>query len=544
MRVTGRYIATFGLVLLGVAVKAQDTTLSIRDVTVISDYVPYLADAVKEKTAPVAEAPDAPLPKLSYSIIPIQFRTVSRLDIPKALEMGKNTPPNLRNNHIRLGFGNYASPLAEIYLHNKRSEYSAYGLTIKHLSANGPDKAIFSDNNVSLFGKRFFKTGTLFGDFDYVRNGLRFYGFDRTFPYTPSDDSLKQVYNTFAVSTGWESKEWGKRKMQFKGDVAFHNLTDKWGAQENDATINTSFKTLIKEDVLKVNLAYSYSSYSDSLGSLNRNFVHLNPRYTPNGDKLKLTLGVNSSVYVDTAKPKFYLFPVVDAEYEIEKGFFSAIAGVNGGLQKNTLRSFITENAFLSNRIAMGNTVNRFEGYLGIKGKANANFGFIGRVFYNQFNDMAVFIADSTVLRRFKPLYIDAHVIRFNAELAYQYSEKVRLNLTANVYNYKVQDSKQKAWQLPTAEVKLNTTYNIGNKLLLSADVFVMNQRPATSEYTTLPATNLKAFADFNFGMEYRYRKTLSLFVRLNNISSVRYQRWYNYPTYSLNGMGGITFSL
>lgn len=103
MRVTGRYIATFGLVLLGVAAKAQDTTLSIRDVTVISDYVPYLADAVKEKTAPVAEAPDAPLPKLSYSIIPIQFRTVSRLDIPKALEMEKIPHPTLGTTISGLG---------------------------------------------------------------------------------------------------------------------------------------------------------------------------------------------------------------------------------------------------------------------------------------------------------------------------------------------------------------------------------------------------------------------------------------------------------
>ncbi len=543
MRNTVKGFALIIFLSLYIGAHAQDTTLSLPKVLVENGFVPNLAPANKVTTPPVAEAPTAPLPSLSYSIIPVQFITTSRLDIPVAIQMGKNQVAPLKNNHIRLGFGNYTSPLAELYLHNVRDEYGAYGLTFKHLSANGPDNAKFSDNLAKAFGKRFFKKGTLMAGVDYARNAVRFYGVNDSLP-KPSDDSTKQVFQTIGVNGGWESSEWGRNKSQFGVNTTYYNLTDKWGVQENDLLVGGNFKTLIKKDELRIHLSYNYNGYKDSGTNINRNFINIKPRYTLNEKGFKLALGFNSTIYKDTAKPVFYFFPAIEGEYEIEKQNLLAIAGISGNLQKNTFRSYMTENPFMGNKNSLNNTVNRLEVYAGIRGKASENFGFTARLFYNSYNDMPVFIADSTVLRRFKPLYIDAKVIRFNVELGYQYSEKVRINLTGNFYNYKVADSAQKAWQMPTAEVKLNATYNIGNKLMLTADVFLMNQRPVTSEFAKTPAANLKAFTDFNIGLEYRYRKTLSLFARLNNVSSVRYQRWYNHPVLGLNAIGGITFSL
>lgn len=529
------------LFLACIAAKAQDTTLKLSPVTVETGYVPHLSDAVKEPTVPVADKPAAELPKLSYAIIPVQFTITSRLDIPQALQMGPNSVPMLKNNLVKLGFGNYASPLAEIYLHNLRSKYASYGATFKHLSVSGPNDAKFSDYNFALFGKRFFKKGTLGAAFDYKRNALRYYGLDRA-ENRPADDSLKQVFNTFALDSWYETKEWGKAKSRFTTGFSFYNISDKWETQETDAAVFGNFITHIKKDELKINLAYNFTNYTDTGFSLTRHFVNIAPRYGFEGKKWKLGLGFNSTIYIDTASPVFYFFPAIDGSYEIEKESLTAIGGISGNLQKNTYRGFVLENPFINNRIQLNNTVNRLELYAGIKGKTSANFGFLARIFLNRYNDMAVYIADTTVLRRFKPLYIDARVFRFNAELSYQYSEKVRLNLAANLYNYDVIDSAQEAWQLPTAELKFNATYNIGNKLLFSADIFLMNRRPVITEYR--PASSIGAFADFNFAAEYRYRKTLSFFVRLNNISSVRYQRWYNYPVLGLNAHAGITFSL
>lgn len=544
MRSIGKCLAVLLLAALYTTTYAQDTTLNIDPVVVDNGYIPKLAPAVKENTPPVAEQPEAPRPTLSYTLTPIQFRTVSRLDIPQALQMDKNYIPDLKNNHIKLGFGNYASPLAEIYLHSKRTEYGVYGLSFRHLSASGPNDAKFSDNNGLLFGQRFFKRGTLSAAVNYDRNAVRYFGFNDTMP-RPSDDSLKQVLTTAGVKGGWESREWGRNKMKFGVFAEYYNLTDKWGVKENDVLVKGNFKTLIKKDnVLKISLAQNLSAYEDSSVKLTRNYTYITPTYTMNEKGVKLTLGFNSTIYKDTGDVIVYFFPILEGEVPIEKDNLFFMAGVKGDLRKNSFKTFTTENPFMGNRNIMDNTINRVEFYGGIRGKASAKFGFLGRVFYNSYNNLAVYIADSTVLRRFKPVYIDAKVVRLNAELSFQYSEKVRFNVTGNFYRYNIADSAQQPWQLPTAEIKLNSTYNIGDKLLISADIFFMNQRKATTEYSSQPATTLKGFTDFNIGLEYRYRKTLSLFLRANNISSVRYQRWYNYPVLGINVLGGITFSL
>jgi hypothetical protein len=45
-----------------------------------------------------------------------------------------------------------------------------------------------------------------------------------------------------------------------------------------------------------------------------------------------------------------------------------------------------------------------------------------------------------------------------------------------------------------------------------------------------------------NLGVEYRYNKRISGFIKLNNIAAQRYQKWYNYPVQGFQGMVGATF--
>jgi hypothetical protein len=54
----------------------------------------------------------------------------------------------------------------------------------------------------------------------------------------------------------------------------------------------------------------------------------------------------------------------------------------------------------------------------------------------------------------------------------------------------------------------------------------------------------LPGFADINLGLEYRYNRILSGFLRLNNISNSRYHKWNNYPVQGISVMAGFTYSL
>jgi hypothetical protein len=50
-------------------------------------------------------------------------------------------------------------------------------------------------------------------------------------------------------------------------------------------------------------------------------------------------------------------------------------------------------------------------------------------------------------------------------------------------------------------------------------------------------------FTDLNLGIDYRYNKSFSAFVQFNNIANNRYQRFYAYPVYGINVLGGFTFT-
>jgi hypothetical protein len=65
----------------------------------------------------------------------------------------------------------------------------------------------------------------------------------------------------------------------------------------------------------------------------------------------------------------------------------------------------------------------------------------------------------------------------------------------------------------------------------------------ASTSGITENIVSLKGYMDANLGIDYRYSKVLSAFVSLNNIGFARYFRWYEYPSYRLLGMAGITYA-
>ena len=54
---------------------------------------------------------------------------------------------------------------------------------------------------------------------------------------------------------------------------------------------------------------------------------------------------------------------------------------------------------------------------------------------------------------------------------------------------------------------------------------------------------NLKGTADINLNFEYRYTKKIAVFLDLNNLASINYERFQDYPTMGFNLLGGFRFS-
>ena len=53
----------------------------------------------------------------------------------------------------------------------------------------------------------------------------------------------------------------------------------------------------------------------------------------------------------------------------------------------------------------------------------------------------------------------------------------------------------------------------------------------------------IKGTADLNIGISYLMSKWLTFYVGVNNIAHIRYERWYGYSSFGINGMVGAKFS-
>jgi outer membrane receptor protein involved in Fe transport len=138
-------------------------------------------------------------------------------------------------------------------------------------------------------------------------------------------------------------------------------------------------------------------------------------------------------------------------------------------------------------------------------------------------------------------VYFDVNVLNIHAEAGYEHNSKLNIGVKADYQKFN-NDNDDIFWYKPTMKITLTGGYNIGDKILLKTDWFYNSSVYAKSDDSS-GYTTLKGWFDLNLGGEYIYRKNLSLFVKLNNLASVRYNQWYNYPSYRLNLMGGLSYS-
>ena len=156
------------------------------------------------------------------------------------------------------------------------------------------------------------------------------------------------------------------------------------------------------------------------------------------------------------------------------------------------------------------------------------------------------FVNDTSNWKRFQLVY-DPKTTVYNvyAELNYQMSEKMRLAFTADYLKYKL-EKEQQAWHSPSLKLNITATYNIGNKIYLKGDIFTFDHTFAKVPVHVNPKgeVRLKGIIDANIEIRYKYSRYLSIFARINNIANTKYERWFGYPSFGLNGLLGVDLTL
>lgn len=460
----------------------------------------------------------------------------------------------LYNALVKLGMGNYTTPYGELWFNSLRSKTSSYGLRYKHLSSSATLKdfgfAGYSDNEVSLYGKKFLKEHSLTGNFDYTRNVVHFYGYDALI-YDIDKDSTRQRFNLFSGNVGLTSHYNDEKRINHDVRLSYYNLADKYGASENNVKSTGFVQTAIGKELLKVNAAIDFYNYKTRLDTVNNTLVTINPNFIATGEKYRINLGFTAAMDM-FVKSKFYFYPNLDLSYNVIDDIIIPYVGLTGGIQKNSYKFFTDKNPFVLSALSMQNTNKKYEFFGGIRGTLSSTTAFNARASFSNLNNIALFVTDTSKLlhNKFDVIYDDGSILNIHGEVSYQQREKLRISLSGDYYQYKMKNELM-AWYVPQVQITASANYNLRDKIVIKTDLFYIdNQFAKTYESDTtiasgkkVVAKELKGIFDINIGAEYRYTKRLSFFINFNNIANMRYYRWSDYPTQRFNFMAGLTYS-
>lgn len=239
-----------------------DSNVYNERVVVTSRYKPVVEETQKINVAPTITDTVATMPKsFAYDISTRRLTSLYEPSRIKAARIIGEPATKLYNNYIKLGFGNYLSPLAEVYFNSLRDENKTYGIRATHRSSWGtigrpadvdeapsPDyygQAPFSLTDITAFGKLITKHHhQLSADLGYQNDFNRYYGFSDSMLYSTLGlirDSIKKpsyraVYNTATLNLGIKTLNTDVRALGYEANV---NLTDLFASyDQNEFNMN------------------------------------------------------------------------------------------------------------------------------------------------------------------------------------------------------------------------------------------------------------------------------------------------------------------
>jgi hypothetical protein len=468
-----------------------------------------------------------------------------------------NEPLNkLYKFHLRAGLGTYFTPYGELFFNNTRSRDIAFGAHLKHLSSastlGSKGYSGYYDNQIEIFGKKYFKVYTLSGNVNYERNKVHYYGYDKPNIDISSNDKYQQIFNYIETKAQLKSYIKDSTKINHQENFRYYNFQDLYGMTENNLKVDFNGNKYIQGELLNLDLGLDYYNNRLPSDTFNNTILRVYPYFSGGGAKWKGKIGIEGVLDNFKTDAKTYIYPHLEIEYNVYNNMITPFLNVTGGLQKNSFRSLTQTNPWIRNDIVFKNSSTDFSIGAGLKGSLSSKTNYIISGAYEQFKNMPLFNIVYTngllLNNKFDILYDNGNMIKANGQLMFDSKTKWQFKAEGNYYHYKF-DNAEKPWHKPEFDLTFNAKYNLKEKIFITADVIAIGPQWARSAETTGVATYtskailLDPLVDVNLGAEYKYSKMLGAFLKLNNIGNFRYQRWERYPTQRFWLMAGVNFS-
>ncbi|SEM09210.1 hypothetical protein SAMN04488505_103349 [Chitinophaga rupis] len=515
---------------------AQDS-LKQETIDIISTYQPKLRDAAKLNLTAALPGVDTARPRMAYQVPALNLYFMYQPVPLKPLALGKDSLNALQNNFVKVGFGNYQTPLIQAGFGSGRNEKYNFGLYGSYTGSKGNIKnQDYNALNILASGTYYSPLYEINGSVGFDRNVIHYYGYDHTL-YDFSKGDVKQAFNQGTIQVGLKNRTQNDWALMIAPRAKFMIFTDAFDRKENTVVINAPVsKQLLEDFYLRAEGVFDLSTFKEGdQKQINNNVVAIHPALEIIKPGFTLHAGVNPT----WTNSKFYLLPDIVNESHLIRKKVILSSGWVSYIEKNSFRNLANNNPFIGQYPPGILNTRVEEKYTGIKGTLgshiNYNTKFAAVTWYN----MPLFVNDTTVGNTFYIRNEDQlRAFQLHAEIGYIEEEKFQLRLTGDWYNYNKQNTEVKPWHLIPFQANAYAQYTVGKNLHLNANLYALSG--SWYQLANKDFAKTKGAWDLNAGANYDIGKYINVWVAANNLFNTHYQRWNGYPTYGFNILGGV----
>ena len=554
-------------------VKNQEADLR-REITLYNPYKPSLADFRKKSFLPDIKDTSSVKVSFRYEIKPKAFSPVYTIAPIKAAALLPDPLPKLYKSYVKIGFGNYGTPLAELSITNERSRKGAVGFYGRHYSSNGKVPlenklkvfAGFMENEGSIFAKNFFNRSILEGSVNLMQNTRYAYGYSpEVLPYIPDKKSIKISYYDIGGNISFSSLNLDSTSFSYDFDLNYDYFHNTEYLYQHYAGISGKMAKMFRGFYAGASAAYQYYRLSDSILSHPKYYFTASPFLRKSTVQWNFNVGLQLLIERNVnSAAKFHLYPDVAFGFSIVPEYLNFFAGLNGKLEMNDPFRITGINPYLATDgtlFKLPNTDHSLIISAGLKGNSGIGGNYEISVSYSMINDLLLFAnivhPDSASVpaergNHFIPRSDDAELLALHGEFSGNMTKRASFLASANYYKYTLTGNDY-PWNKPEWDGRLNLKYNLRDKIIAGADFTLLGPRKlmsmeSTTGWMTLipkqPYIEKPVHLNLGLSAEYRYTRILSFWAKINNISWERYYEWAFYPSQIFNFMIGFSYSL
>ena len=580
-------ISIFTFHLSPFTLKAQNDNTYNESVVVKGSYTPVIEPSEKLNfPAQITDTLSRIEHTFHYNITPTRLRAMYEPTRIRAARIVGEPATKLYNNYLRLGMGNYWSPLADLYWSSTRDRLKTYGVRINHFSSWGkltrlPEYGPVQQGNtgVTLFGK--YIVGDvlqLSSDLSYEHDHNLYYGFtDNTLQtalgLTRDNISLadyRASYNIATWNVGIRNMELDANKLGYAANVRLGDLWTIWNQNELNLNLNGEvhygFNIADKyKGIAYLHAewdAYRYEMSPDNL-PLGRNNTPLssNPDYVGNLVQVNpfvvfffRGLDIHSGVTMgwdavnNNHNTTFHIFPDVTVSKKLMKDNIVLSLAATGGMEANSLNSIRQINPYVMPEISQWGSASATSHYdfigharwtLSKKLEANAEVSYSLRR-----NDITFMLSPYYDLDNvYQVAYNNLNCLTAGGDITFVNDEMITLRAGGHYYHYNFTGlgAVQPAWSMyyrPDWDALLAADVNYHNKWFFHLEGQLLGQMEGDN------GEILPLRYGINAQVEYRHNRALSFFLKMDNLAFQRYWYWANYPSHRALFLAGLTYTI